>query len=85
MKEETIVTIIRAIAVLDSLQRKRGEYRLGEIRQWSHVSRATCDRYLKRMVEWEMLEQKESKYAGKPCRVFSIAKDGEEFLNAWSV
>lgn len=85
MNEEKIVTIMRAITVLDSLQRKRGEYRLGEIKQWAHMSRATCDRYLRKMVEWEMLQQNEKEYAGKKCRVFSIAQDGEDFLSAWSV
>jgi hypothetical protein len=85
VNEEKIVAIMRALVVMDSLTRKRGEYRLGEVTQWSHMSRATCDRYLRRMVEWEMLEQKESEYAGKKCRVFSIAKDGEDFIGAWSV
>lgn len=85
MNEEKIIAIMRAIAVMDSLARKRGEYRLGEIKQWSHMSRATCDRYLRKMVAWGMLEQKTLEYAGKECRVFSIAKDGEDFLSAWSV
>ena len=85
MNEDKIVSIMRAIVVLNSLARKQGSYRLGEIAQWSHTSRATCDRYLRRMVECELLEERQSVYGGKPCRVFAIAQDGEDFLSAWNV
>jgi len=74
-----IAGILRTIKVMDALQRKQGSYRLGEISQWAVISRATCDRYLKRMVAWQLIEISVGKYNGLPCRYFSITSEGEEF------
>jgi len=81
MKPEKIEAILRAMVVLNALMGEQGSYRLGEISQWSKVSRATCDRYLRKMTECGLLIQKEKRYRGEVCRAFEISKDGQEFYH----
>jgi len=82
MLDKTL-SILQAVAILDALQAKKGSYKLGEISRWSKVSRATCDRHLKRMVEWRLLKQSDGKFNGLPCRLFSITDDGHELISIY--
>lgn len=72
--------LVKVVAVMDALNNEQGRYRLGEIQQFSRVSRATCDRYLRLLVSWELLSVEDAIYKGKPCRAFSITQDGRDLM-----
>jgi predicted ArsR family transcriptional regulator len=77
---EKALELVRTVAVMDALNNEQGRYRLGEIQQFSRVSRATCDRHLRLLVSWQLLKVEDAIYKGRPCRAFSITKDGRDLL-----
>lgn len=85
MKQERIAEILRVLAIFEALSQKRGAWRLGQITSWATMSRATCDRHLRKMTAMGLLEVAESEYAGKPCRVFSISEDGRALMQVLAV
>jgi len=85
MKKERVEEILRVLAIFEALSQSRGAWRLGQIADWSTMSRATTDRHLVKMVDAGLLEKSEAVYAGKPCRVFSISDDGRELMQVLSV
>jgi len=85
MKYERVTEILRVLAIFEALAQSGGGWRLGQIANWSTMSRATTDRHLVKMVQVGLLEQRESVYAGKPCRVFSISSDGRELMSVLGV
>lgn len=74
-----IEAILRALSVMDALQSQEGSYRLGIVATWSCLSRATCDRYLKRMAAWGLVAISTKKYKGSLCREFGITQEGRDF------
>jgi DNA-binding IclR family transcriptional regulator len=70
---------------MDALKREQGSYRLGEISSWASIPRATCDRYLKRMAAWGLVEISVESYNGLPCRFFSITTEGKEFKQVMQI
>jgi len=78
---EKALELVKVVAVMDALNNEQGRYRLGEIKQFAKVSRATCDRHLRLLVSWELLKQEEAIFKGRPCRCFSITQDGRDLMN----
>lgn len=72
--------LVRVVAIMDALNNEKGRYRLGEIRQFSRHSRATCDRYLRLLVSWGLLSQEDAIYKGKSCRAFSVTQEGRDLM-----
>jgi len=85
MNHEKMTQILRILAIFDALNQERGEYRLGQVTDWSTMSRATCDRYLKKMVDMEVLKISDGVYGGKYCRLFSIEEAGEQLIRIYSI
>lgn len=85
MKYEKIAEILRVLAIFEALSRQQGSWRLGQITDFSTMSRATCDRQLRVMVEMKVISQEWVEYKGRPCRVFSIAPDGRELMQVLGV
>ena len=81
MNPDKIEAILRTITVLNALNGEQGSYRLGELVKWSHIPRATCDRYLKEMVRMKLLEKTALKYRGEECSGFAITEDGQDFYH----
>lgn len=77
---EKALELVRTIAVMDALNNEWGRYRLGEIQQFSRISRATCDRYLRLLVSWGLLSQEDAIYKGRPCRAFRVTQDGRDLM-----
>lgn len=77
---EKALELVRNVAIMDALNNEQGRYRLGEIQQFSRISRATCDRYLRLLVSWELLAQEDAIYKGRPCRAFKITQDGRDLM-----
>jgi len=85
MNADKVNAIVRTILVFDALRQEQGSYRLGEISQWSKVSRSSCDRYLRALVDMKVLDMSVRKYKGSPCRFFSITDTGREFASILSI
>lgn len=85
MNHEKVTQILRILAIFDALNQSRGEYRLGQIVDWSTMSRATCDRYLRKMTDCEIVKMTDGVYGGKYCRLFSIAEAGEQLIRVYSI
>lgn len=83
--KDKMLAILRAITVLDALSGRQGRYRLGTISQWSCVPRSTCDRKLRKMVEYGMLSETIEDYRNEPCRVFAITEVGRDLVKIFSV
>jgi len=80
MKKEKVEQVLRVMEIFDALSQSRGEYRLGQIVDWSTMSRATVDRYLVKMVGMKLIDQSTGIYAGKDCRLFKMTDDGLQLL-----
>lgn len=83
MMWERMFVTVRVFTILDALKGEQGSYRLGEIQQWTRVSRATCDRQLRKLVNFGVLNISVRGYKGAPCRYFSITEQGRKLLEEY--
>jgi response regulator of citrate/malate metabolism len=82
---DRMLSLVRVVVIMDALNNEQGRYRLGEIHQFSRISRATCDRYLKVLVSWGLLNQEDAIYKGRPCRAFTVTQEGRELMHIRSM
>lgn len=83
MNIEKILAILRAIRVLDALQREQGRYRLMEVSRWAVMDRTTTWRYLGRMSEWKLIEVEVGEFQGKKCAFYKITNDGHDLIRVY--
>jgi hypothetical protein len=84
MKPKRIALILNTIALLDQVGQVKGKYRLGIISSYSTLPRATVDRYLKTMVQANLVKMSTGDYRCEKCRMFEIAPEGILYLVSFS-
>lgn len=85
MNYDKITAILRTMAILDAMTDRVGHWRLGEIAQWSCIPRATCDRYLKVMVQFNLIDMQRFDEGKFGYRLFSLNDDGRELIRVFTL